>query len=212
MNTRPPTLHRNAGVARQRGIVMLFGMIALAIMLIGAVAMVRSMNTSMFNLGNLGFKRDITNQAERAVASAMTALNTGTLASVAARQSPNVSANYSATILATNTQGLPTALVDDLVFTTIGSTSNDISISSQGITVRYVIDRMCVNTGTATQSHCTMSGNAVPDGGTSGSDPRAEDSSSGGAGAVGQQTVYRVSVRVTGPRRTQAYFQTTLTL
>jgi hypothetical protein len=41
---------------RQRGVVMLFGLFALAIMLIGAAAMVRSMNTSMFNAGNLGFR------------------------------------------------------------------------------------------------------------------------------------------------------------
>jgi hypothetical protein len=191
---------------------MLFGMIALAIMLIGAVAMVRSMNTSMFNLGNLGFKRDITNQGERAVANALSALNTGALATHTARLNSSTASNYSATILATNAQGLPTALVDDSVFSTVGSTGNDISIAGQGIMVRYVIDRMCVNAGTAAPSHCTMSGSVVPDGGISGSDPRAEDSSSGGAGAVGQQTVYRVSIRVTGPRRTQAYFQTTLTL
>jgi hypothetical protein len=192
---------------------MLFGMIALAIMLIGAVAMVQSMSTSMFNLGNLGFKRDITNQAERAVAVALTAMTTGALATHTARVSHSASSNYSATLLIpNNAQGLPTALVDDSVFSTVGNSSNDISIPSQGITVRYLIDRMCVNTGTASASHCTMSGNVVPDGGVSGSDPRAEDSSTGGAGAVGQQTVYRVSIRVTGPRRTQAYFQTTLTL
>ncbi len=212
MNTRLPALHRPARAARQRGVVMLFGMIALAIMLIGAVAMLNSMNTSMFNLGNLGFKRDITNQAERAVATALAALNSGTLATAGSRQANSVGSNYSATILATNAQGLPTALIDDSVFTNVGSTSNDISISSQGITVRYVIDRMCVNAGAAAPNHCTMSGSTVPDGGTSGSDQRAEDNSSGGSGAVGQQTVYRVSVRVTGPRRTQAYFQTTLTL
>ena len=128
MNTRLPALHRPARAARQRGVVMLFGMIALAIMLIGAVAMLNSMNTSMFNLGNLGFKRDITNQAERAVATALAALNSGTLATAGSRQANSVGSNYSATILATNAQGLPTALIDDSVFTNVGSTSNDISI------------------------------------------------------------------------------------
>jgi hypothetical protein len=191
---------------------MLFGLIALAIMLIGAVAMVRSMNTSMFNLGNLGFKRDITNQAERAASSAFAAMNTGALAASGARQTSSASANYSATMLPSNAQGLPTALLDDTAFTTFGRTSNDISVASQGITVRYLIDRMCVNAGAAAANHCTMSGTTVPDGGTSGSEQRAEDNSAGGAGAVGQQVVYRVSIRVTGPRRTQAYFQTTMTL
>ena len=70
-----PSAHRRT----QRGVVMLFGLIALAIMLIGAAAMVRSMNASLFNAGNLGFKRDLTNQAERAVSTVITALQTGGL-------------------------------------------------------------------------------------------------------------------------------------
>jgi hypothetical protein len=205
--------NRAARAGAQRGVVMLFGLIALAIMLIGAVAMVRSMNTSMFNLGNLGFKRDITNQAERAASSAFAAMNTGALATTGARQTSSAAANYSATMLPSNAQGLPNALLlDDSAFATFGSTGNDISVATQGITVRYLIDRMCVNTGAAAANHCTMSGTTVPDGGTSGSEQRAEDNSAGGAGAVGQQVVYRVSIRVTGPRRTQAYFQTTMTL
>jgi hypothetical protein len=203
--------NRAARAGAQRGVVMLFGLIALAIMLIGAVAMVRSMNTSMFNLGNLGFKRDITNQAERAASSAFAAMNTGALATTGARQTSSAAANYSATMLPSNAQGLPNALVDDNAFSTVGSLP-DISVANQGITVRYVIDRMCVNAGAAAANHCTMSGTTVPDGGTSGSEQRAEDNSAGGAGAVGQQVVYRVSIRVTGPRRTQAYFQTTMTL
>ena len=58
---RPCGAQRSTG-SRQHGVVMLFGLIALAIMLIGTAAMVRSMNTSMFNAGNLGFKRDMGNQ------------------------------------------------------------------------------------------------------------------------------------------------------
>ena len=42
-----------------------------------------------------------------------------------------------------------------------------------------------------------------------GNELRAEDNSAGGAGALPRQVVYRLSVRVGGPRDTQAYFQTT---
>lgn len=198
---------------RQRGVVMLFGLIALVIMLIGAMAMMRSMNTSLFNAGNLGFKRDITNQAERAMSSVLALLQGGALGSDTARQNSNAGVNYSATILAPNAQGLPLALIDDSQFSTAGFTSsNDISVADQGITVRYVIDRLCMNSGAATPDQCTMSANSVPVGGSSNQLLGAEDSSAGGAGAVTLQAVYRVSIRVTGPRSTQAYFQTTLTL
>ena len=89
----------------QRGVVMLFGLIALAIMLIGAAAMVRSMNASLFNAGNLGFKRDLTNQAERAVSTVIGALQTGGLGTDVARQITSVASNYSAELLPTNAQG-----------------------------------------------------------------------------------------------------------
>ena len=196
----------------QRGVVMLFGLIALAIMLIGAAALVRSMNTSLFNAGNLGFKRDLTNQAERAVATVLTLLQSGALGNESARQSNNTAQNYSATMLATNAQGLPNALVSDSTFGTFGSSGNDISVSAQAITVRYLVDRLCVNGGVAAANHCTMADDPNPVGGSGSESIRAEDASSGGAGALGQRVVYRLSIRVAGPRNTQAFFQTTLTL
>lgn len=202
-----------AGRRQQRGVIMLFGLIALAIMLIGAAAMVRSTNTSLINAGNLGFKRDLTNQAERAVATVLTELQTGALAGEVARQTSATAQNYSSTILPSNAQGLPNALLaDDAGFATFGLVANDITIADQAITLRYVVDRMCVNTGIAAADHCTMADDPNPAGGSGSETIRAEDSSAGGAGALGQRVVYRVSIRVAGPRNTQAYFQTTLTL
>ena len=74
--TRFPRRPRSA---RQRGIVLVFAMIALVIMLIGAVAMTRSMNSSQSMLGNIGFKRDLANQGELAVQLAMSAVRAGGL-------------------------------------------------------------------------------------------------------------------------------------
>jgi len=200
--------HRHCPPGRrhgQRGVVMLFGLIVLLIMMIGTVAMMRSMNTSTFNAGNMGFKRDLTNQGERAVATVLALLQSGALGTEAARQNAATSRNYSATILPTNSQGVPNALISDSAFTAVASTSNDITVSGQGITLRYVIDRLCVNTGAASATHCTMSDNGQPSGCSA---TPCDDLSD----AVPQQAVYRVSIRVTGPRQTQAYFQTTLTL
>ena len=127
---------------QQRGVVMLFGLIALAIMLIGAAAMVSSMNTSLVNAGNLGFKRDMTNQAERAVAMVVTQLQTGSLSSITTRQGHDTTLNYRSTMLPSNAQGLPTALVTDSAFTAVGAAGNDITVAGQAITVRYLIDRL----------------------------------------------------------------------
>jgi type IV pilus assembly protein PilX len=211
MNPKIP-LHRLRPARRQRGVVMLFGLLALAIMLIGTVAMVRSMNTTLTSAGNLGFKRDLTNQGERAVALVLTALQTGALASATTRNSNLVSANYSASILATNAQGLPTALVQDSAFSAVGSSSNDIAIAEQGVTVRYLVDRLCTTSGTAEVDRCTMADPLLPTGASASELGGAEFGSIGGSGAIGAQVIYRVSIRVTGPRQTQAYFQTTMTL
>lgn len=196
----------------QRGIVMLFGLLALAIMLIGAAAMVRSMNTSMFNAGNLGFKRDLSNQMERAISVVSEDLRIGTLSSDTARQANNVGRNYRAVLLPSNAQGIPLALLTDTAFGAVASTANDISVPEQAVTIRYVIDRLCANTGAPDATHCTMATDPVANGGASGGGTGAERPTVGGVGAVPQRVVYRLSVRVTGPRNTQAFFQSTMTL
>ena len=209
MNTH---LHAGSGRHAQRGVVMLFGLIALAIMLIGAAAMVRSMNTSMFTAGNLGFKRDMANQMERAISVVTEDLRVGVLAAETARQANNTARNYSSTLLASNAQGIPNALLSDSTFTTVAVASNDISVPDQAITVRYVIDRLCANTGVAATTHCQMAPDPLPRGGGSSGATGAEYGTPGGGGAVSQRVIYRLSIRVTGPRNTQAFYQSTMTL
>jgi type IV pilus assembly protein PilX len=204
--------HRLPTRRRQQGVILLYGLIVLAIMLIGAAAMVRSMNTSLVNAGNIGFKRDLTNQAERASATALALLQSGALATQLSRQAHSVANNYSATMLPSNAQGLPNALVDDAIFAGVGVASNDISVPDQAITLRWVIDRLCINLHVADASHCTMANDPAPVGGSGSDLINAIDSTSGGAGALQRRVVYRLSIRVTGPRSTQAFFQTTVTL
>jgi type IV pilus assembly protein PilX len=194
--------------AHQRGVVMLFGLLALVIMMIGAVAMIRSMNTQLFNAGNLGLKRDLANQAERATAVVLQALGgTGALSLDVTRQQHAVANNYSATLLPSNAQGFPQALIEDASFGAVATAANDITDTAQGITVRYVLDRMCASTGEANTTHCTINttGSSGSGNGSEGSGPGLEDT-------LPTRVVYRLSIRVDGPRRTQAFFQTTLNL
>lgn len=212
MKRHPSPLHARG---RQRGVVIIFGLIALVIMLIGAVAMVRSMNSSLANAGNLGFKRDLTNQGERAMAEVLAALDGGALGTETLRQNHSITRNYSATQFTGNqvtAQGLPVALVSDAAFALVGTADRDIAIADMGVTVRYVVDRMCGVTGVAESKHCTMADSSVSNSANSSDPLTAEFGSAGGSGAVPQQVVYRLSIRVDGPRQTQAFFQTTFTL
>jgi type IV pilus assembly protein PilX len=196
----------------QHGVVLLFGLIVLAIMLVGAAAMVRSMNTSMFNAGNLGFKRDMANQVERVVAAVSNEMLGGSLGTEVIRQSHALARNYSATLLPSNAQGIPNALLSDSVFATVGTSARDITVSEQAITMRYVLDRLCANTGAANATHCTMNNDPLSGGGGSRQQLGAATTTVQGSGASSQRVVYRLSVRVTGPRNTQAFFQQTVTL
>lgn len=198
---------------RQRGVVLVFALIALVITMIGAVAIVRSLNASLFTAGNYGFKRDLANQGERAARTVIDLFDTGAMAADTTRRNHSVARNYSAVMLPTNAQGIPNALLaNDATFAATGSAGNDIGVAGMGVTIRYVIDRLCVSTGAPDPATCVLAASGE-ESGTSGSDlftgraggPALLDNVS--ADIV--QPVYRVSIRVTGPRRTESFFQTT---
>jgi type IV pilus assembly protein PilX len=194
---------RDPSVRRQAGVVLIIALIALAILMVGGVALVRSFDTSMLMAGNMAFKRDLMNQAERAMAQAITALSTGgALADEATRQADVGARNYSATSLASDAHGLPLVLLgSDATFNAV-YTAGDITDTTSKVSIRYVIDRQCSVAGPFNADNCTTTALVSDKGGSS------HLKKAGG----GQRPVYRIIVRVTGPRNTQAYLQTTVTL
>jgi len=223
---KPRIDHRPAvaSASRQRGVVLLFSLIALVVLLLAAVALVQSFGTSLFMSGNIAFKRDLQNQGERAVDKALTAFRAGgPLDSPAARANNLASSNYSASVLPGDAEGIPNALQNDSTFTGIGSSANDITPASeptlvnQAVSIRYVIDRMCATAGDETAlgaSQCVLANNPVPAGGSASNLLGADRAPlcATCASAAPQGVVYRLSVRVTGPRNTQAFFQSTFTI
>ncbi|HEY9107766.1 MAG TPA: hypothetical protein VIN58_13890 [Roseateles sp.] len=179
--------------------VLIFALIALAILMIGAVAVMRSMGSTQFSIGNLGFKRDMANQGERAMTQVQRDFTVGPLVSKLARESNLVSSNYSATMLPTNAQGLPLALLgSDTDFAAVGNVGNDI-VPGQGITIRYVVDRLCT-AGAPSPDTCVAPADETVHGGGNLQEPSPLI-----------QPTYRLTVRVTGPRGTQSFFQSTFT-
>jgi type IV pilus assembly protein PilX len=222
MSTHIVSSARRRGPSRQRGVVLLFSLIALGIMLIVAVALVRSFNSSLFTAGNIGFKRDLQNQSERAVDKVLTEFRSGgNLASPTARQSTNTAYNYSARMLSVNPQGIPKVLgtsgfTDPDTSIVVGVVGNDIPLGTYG-SVRYVVDRLCATTGDETSlgaGVCRLADNPVPVG-TSLSNLQGADRAPlcpTCASAAPQGVVYRLSIKVTGPRNTQSFFQSTFTV
>ncbi|WP_431288608.1 hypothetical protein [Roseateles chitinivorans] len=193
-------------VRRSRGVIMVIALITLAVLMIGAVAAIRSMNVSLANVGNFGFKRDMTNQADRAMRKAMGTINAGGLFTAT-----DASINYSAAMLTTTPEGIPqvlTTMPDPGTMGGVASARNVIDLNSAvsgesttdlaRLTVYYVIDRMCVNPGPMDAAGCATA--SVPiQGGKSVNDVVANP-----------KPLYRISVRVDGPRGAQSFYQATV--
>lgn len=201
---------------RQRGVVLLFSMIALVIMLIAAVALMRSFSTTLFGAGNIAFKRDMRYQSERAVQQVLSQFDTGGALGTSALRANNVPlSNYSAQILPANAKGIPNALQSNATFAAAGFTGADLASTDGSVKIRYVLDRLCVSANDETDlgpGGCTLPPEPVPSG-TSLTNLRSAERASLATGGNPppnpQGVMYRLTVKVTGPRNTQSFFQST---
>jgi type IV pilus assembly protein PilX len=185
--------------AQQKGVALFIAMIALVVLLIAAVALIRSTDTAQLISGNLAVKRDLTHESELAVQVALNNFSGG-LATEASRWSPLAAAQYFSSVLPSNAMGIPTALVNL-------PTTGESGIFTNNVTYSYMIDRMCPSDGSPDIQHC-ITGNSTADTGGNARNPTLNGG--GGTPSSNKTVVYRISVRVTDPRQTQSYFQTTL--
>lgn len=204
--------------SRQRGVVLVTSLLILVVILIGAVALVRSFDVSLTNAGNIAFKRDLAQQSELVAQDIIGFFRAGgALNPRAIRSNHSAARNYSAVVLASNPQGIPLALLQGDPNFTPGVAEVDVG---RGIRLQYVVDRQCSNVGDESAlgpTICTFATDFDLPGGSSSIWLRAEQGSgvaaggagAGIAGAVPLPVMYRLSVRATGPRNTQSFFQTT---
>lgn len=223
-SVRPTIRPRRPSPRLQGGVVLLFSMIALVILLIASIGLIRSFKNAMFTSGNIAFKRDMQNQGERAMDKVLTAFRpAGALAAPAARSNSNAGLHYSATTLPANAMGIPDALQSDVKYAAVADSSQDItastdaSLARQGMSIRYVVDRLCASAGDETtlgSGACVLSNTPLP-AGTSSSNLQSADRAPlcpTCASAAPQGVVYRLTVKVSGPRGTQSFFQSTFTI
>lgn len=179
---------------KQSGVVMIVSLISLLILMLASIALIRSTDANLLIAGNLAFKRDVINQAERAIPSIKAKFESGALSNSTVRQSDLVASNYYATIQANNSKGIPNVLMG-----IADGNANNIVDADAKIIVRYVIDRMCLTTGAVSATACSLSQTTTDTGGDVNNIPKK---------AKGVDVpVYRISIRATGPRNTEAFLQ-----
>ncbi len=186
--------------SRQRGVVLLYALIAMVILMISGLALIRAMGGALAVSGNFALRRDLLNQAEIGISAAKANFAAGgALASASSRANGvKTAANYSDTTLP-DQNGIPTALLDDTQFAAVGNVNND-QPGSYNVSIRYVIDRLCNTTGAPTLTNCA----AYKTGGDKG------DNNNTQTAGTAFQPVYRITVRVTGPKNSITFLQTTM--
>jgi type IV pilus assembly protein PilX len=203
---------------RQRGVVLFIALIALLVMSLAAVALIRSVDTNTMIAGNLALRQSALTSSDRGAEKAMDWLETAALANLATLDGDNTAEGYYATYFPTSDADGDgkTDDGDDRLFAKnlvdehgVLDTNDD----GQGNKIEYIIQRMCLNpappANIADESEpgynkCML---GEPEIGTSSMGVK-EAPEAGAIVATSQSPVYRVTVKVTGPKNTVSYTQT----
>jgi type IV pilus assembly protein PilX len=184
----------------QRGVVLVIALIVMASMTLAAVALVRSVDSGILIAANLAFRQSATLAAEASLNSASTFVKT----TVPADLEGNMGAYW-----ANAQHGMPNPFNPLTYNWEPGGISAcvpaDCSKDAAGNTARYVVHRLCNESGPVSSTNCVRrrsssgtTGNSVVD------YRRLYPAETEGA------LLYRVTVRVTGPRNTTSYVQAVL--
>ncbi|MFO1218196.1 MAG: hypothetical protein U1E89_07505 [Burkholderiaceae bacterium] len=189
-------------------------MLVLVVMALAAGALVRSVDISTLAAGNLSFKQSALSATDIGVEASIAKFRTGgTFAIPTYTESDMASEAYFATIQAADSRGVPTALLNTTTFdaayasncfwatpgwaTTRTACTSAAPASSMG-QVRYMIDRQCTVAGPHNEDTCNyFAAEAGAVGGSANGSPTGTESS----------PIYRVSVRVDGPKNTVSFTQ-----
>jgi type IV pilus assembly protein PilX len=199
---------RAAGPRRaQRGVVLFIALIVMVALSLAAVALVRSIDTTNAVIGNLGFRMSSILPANLAVESATAALfpdaDPGGVVHIPDPTVDVPAQNYFASRQAgEDPRGVPVVLQKASTAATLAKALPPVDAGSAGqaTTVRYVIERMCVNPGPVTPANC----NRLPPKGITG------DTANDPALNPPPTPYYRVTVRVDGPQNTASFLQAML--
>lgn len=204
---------------RQRGVSLLFALIAMVALALAAAALTRTVNTGALIVGNLGFKSDATLVSDQAAEQAFAWIQANVSGTALFNNVP-VSGYYATSLDALDPTGNQTAVATRAVVDWNGDSCAGVSgaysaciqpsgaITINGNTARYVITRLCGAAGdpTATGNTCAspLINASIDDQNRSGYDYARPT----GFGQTVINIFYRIVVRTVGPRGTTSYTET----
>ncbi|MBE0621348.1 MAG: hypothetical protein IH605_12200 [Burkholderiales bacterium] len=203
----------SARATKQRGVVLFFALISLLAIMLAAVALIRSVDTSTLIAGNLAFKQAATSSGDAGTEVAMTwlaatqeankaknVLNDGTHAF----NIDNAASGYYSSI------NPALDLFGNAVWDAIDKAIVVPISDSSGNTIQYIVQRACRNGGVDIQNaDCLFSGAILDLDGQEIPLPQdiCDPAAGPGCPAAGQSPMIRITSRVTGPKNTVSYVQ-----
>lgn len=193
-------LNINSRYAKQAGVVLFIALIALIVMSLAAVALIRSVDTNTMIAGNLSFKQSALISSDSGVETALGWLKNQSVPNA----DPKADLNADLTAqgyYATSADEAKTLADSSNAKLATGSNINA-GIDGSGNTIKYIIQRMCKNTGAADTSHCLY--------GPAGEDANSKSNCDLSNPCLGEPTgalLYRITTKVTGPKNTVTYSQ-----
>ncbi len=218
-------------ISRQKGVSLIFALVTLVVLMLGALALVRNIDTASLLLGNLGFKQDATLAADQGTRAAITWLNANSAGLNADLPSDGYYAsNREYTSDGTTSAGpidvtsnqLPSDHTRQLInwdnnncsstasgtFSSCDIKPKTVPTAINGNTASYVILRMCNKVGdytTDTTIVCAKPMASSSDGATGRGELSYSEYARFGSTAL---TYFRILVRVQGLRGTTSYTET----
>jgi hypothetical protein len=207
----------------QRGVSMLFAMISLVVLTLGAVALLRSVNTGLMVLGNLGFKQDALQAGSIGTEAAITWLQANAGVALDADNQAKSYSSVAITALDPTGRTIATPLANLVLVDWDGSGCKVSGVNGRpvvcvpapielvaagGNKVRYVITRLCAQSGPPDAANDCVAPVVTAAGGSTtqrgsmayGSSSRFVERSLG--------TYYRIITRTEGVRGTVSFTET----
>lgn len=191
----------------QQGVVLFIALIVLVAMSLAGVALLRGVDTGTIIAGNLAFRQTSMHVADLGVEAARAWLMAQPTSDLHIdRTTDNYFATWQANL---DLLGNDPSKTDYDWTTSVPVPSGSTYEPPSGYTVRYVIHRLCENSGdpTGSSANCVKVGGAA---GTAASGTKGAAAYGTYAISVPTSAMYRITVRVTGPRNAQSYVQATV--
>jgi len=197
-------------IKKQSGVALAVTLIMLVVMTLGAIAMVRSMDTTTLIAGNLAFRQGATYAADVGVENAMNWLATASVDTLTCGAATSSVASCPAGYKSNggNAEDSPSATQTwDQFWVASITNPTTLDADAAGNTVSWFIHRLCTGSGalTAFGSNCVETPSIASSGGYAKRAGATKYQSS-------SQVYYRVTVRVTGKKNTVSYVQAIIAL